>query len=66
MICNGVMLLPKISTDPVINRMSLNTPASVSTRPLPAPTRNTAATLSRNATNALLSRISGLYHNQSR
>ncbi len=61
MICKGVIVLPKISTDPVIRRISLKTPASVRTRPLPAPTRNTAATLSRNATKALLRRIRGLW-----
>lgn len=59
-ICKGVIVLPKIRTDPVIRRISLKTPASVRTSPLPAPTRNTAATLSKNATNALLRRIKGL------
>ena len=54
------MVLPKMRTEPVMSRMSLNTPASVRTRPLPAPTRNTAATLRRKATAALLRRMSGL------
>lgn len=60
MTCSGVMLLPKMRTEPVMRRMSLKTPARVRTRPLPAPTRNTAAMLSRNATEALLSSIHGL------
>ena len=60
MTCRGVIELPKISTEPVMSKMSLKTPASVRTRPLPALTRNTAAMLSRNATEALLRRIHGL------
>ena len=54
------MLLPKIRTEPVIRRMSLKTPARVRTRPLPAPTRKTAAMFNKNATDALLRRIHGL------
>ena len=54
------MELPKMRTEPVISKISLNTPASVRTRPLPAPTRKTAAILSKNATDALLRRIHGL------
>lgn len=38
---------------------TLKTPASVRTRPLPAPTRNTAATFSKNAIPALEMRIRG-------
>ena len=49
-----------MSTEPVMSKISLNTPASVRTRPLPALTRNTAAMLSRNATMAFEIRISGL------
>lgn len=54
------MLLPKMRTEPVMSRMSLKTPARVRTRPLPAPTRKTAAILSRKAMNALLKRTKGL------
>ena len=59
--CTGVICAPKMSTEPVMSRMSLNTPASVRTRPLPALTRKTAAMLSRNATSAFESRMSGLW-----
>jgi len=55
----GVIWAPNRSTEPVINKMSLKTPASVRTNPLPAPTRNTAATLSKKATEALEIRING-------
>ena len=58
--CNGVIELPKMRTEPVMSKISLKTPASVRTRPLPALTRKTAATLSMNATRALLNKISGL------
>ena len=54
------MELPKIRTEPVMSKISLKTPASVRTRPLPALTRKTAATLSMNATRALLNKIRGL------
>ena len=54
------MGVPQMRTEPVMRRMSLNTPASVSTSPEPAPTRKTAATLRRKATAALLRRMSGL------
>lgn len=64
--CNGVIVLPKIRTDPVMRRISLKTPARVRTRPLPALTRKTAATLRRNATKALLKRIRGLYKDRIR
>ena len=60
MTCSGVIELPKIRTEPEIRRISLKTPARVRTRPLPALTRNTAATFRRNATKALLRRIKGL------
>jgi hypothetical protein len=76
--CIGVIGVPKMSTEPVMRRMSyrhneyslsvagekgvftLNTPASVRTRPLPAPTRKTAATLRANAIDALLKSTHGL------
>ena len=58
--CTGVICAPKMSTEPVMSRMSLNTPASVSTSPLPAPTRKTAAMFSRNAIAAFDSKIRGL------
>ena len=60
MICSGVICALKMMTEPVTSRMSLNTPASVRTRPLPALTRKTAAMLSRNATSAFESRRSPL------
>lgn len=59
-IWRGEMKVPNISTEPVTSKISLNTPARVRMRPLPTPTRNTAAILSRNATDALLRRIHGL------
>ena len=48
-----------LPAEPVMRRMSLNTPASVSTSPEPAPTRKTAATLRRKATAAFEMRMSG-------
>ena len=59
--CNGVICAPKMSTEPVMSRMSLNTPASVRTSPLPALTRKTAAMFSMNATIAFVIRMSGLH-----
>ena len=45
--------------DTVLMERTLKTPASVSKSPLPALTKNTAAMLSKNATDALVIMING-------